>query len=323
MAACYPNMGRAEERRQGMANARITEKARADLVLVAGDLSNAEKTLLDTRLAAAAIAARAAQDDWNFMAPAQAVEGALGLVAEQDQHRLRRAAVARLFLGELRPDGVIAASVEALYPAFIERLASFLMQPPDAAYEDEFFGKDVRYALGLTVPCGAMAIDLRARLGPKLVLRDLRSPNGLRNALAYAAAGGLGLWYSDHIDVRDVRDMNPPGWTRLFERIADMLQVNPQVRGVIGVGWIYDPAVGQVSPRLDYCRKAQVENGAFLIRVETGEHHTAVATAASPTRKRLVEEGKYTPTCYLIAWPRKALIDWSGRVKRDPTVGFA
>lgn len=307
------------------ASGRITDEAAALLRRAAAELSSREAAQFADSLARTAAAVRAAQDHWDFMAPAQAADGFLrGLPAwPSDRARLRRALVARLCLDHLRPDAAIPASVEALYPEFIERLGRFLAEPAEPDYADEFFGKDVRYATGLTVPCGAMAVDLRARFGPKLVLRDLASARGLKAAAAYAAVGGLGTWYSDHIDVRDTRDMNPDGWTRLFERIADLLEANPAVRGVIGVGWIYDPAVTEVSPRLAYCRRTQVENGAFLVRVETGAHHTANAIAASPTRRRLVEEGKYTPTCYLIAWPRRALIAWSKRVKRDPSVRFA
>ncbi|HYG25449.1 MAG TPA: hypothetical protein VD906_00925 [Caulobacteraceae bacterium] len=268
----------------------------------------------------AAALARQAQRHWDFSAPAHAVDAVLAELAG-DRHQLRRAAVAGLCLEHLKPDAVIPPSVEALYPEFLERLAEFLAR--EGPYEDEFFSKDVRYATGLTVPCGAMAVDLHARIGPKLLLRDLASPRGPKALAGYLTGGGLGVWLSDHIDVRDTRDMNPAGWTRLFERIADLLEANPAIRGVIGVGWIYDPVVGQITPRLDYCRKTQVENGAFLIRVETGEHHTANATATSATRRRLVEEGKYVPTCYLIAWPRRPLIGWARRVKSDPSLAFA
>ena len=101
-----------------------------------------------------------------------------------------------------------------------------------------------------------------------------------------------------------------------------MLALNPDVGGVTGVGWIYDPKVSEISPRLGYVQQTQAWHGAFLANMGTSSHHVANAVFKSPTRRKLCDEGKYIPTCYLIAWPRRALIKWSARLKLDPSIGF-
>jgi hypothetical protein len=56
--------------------------------------------------------------------------------------------------------------------------------------------------------------------------------------------------------------------------------------------------------------------------MKTQEHDIANALARSLSRKRLHERGEYSPACYLVAWPRRALLDWAAQLKIDPGVAF-
>lgn len=94
-------------------------------------------------------------------------------------------------------------------------------------------------------------------------------------------------------------------------RIAEMLVHHPEIKGQCGIGWLVDPAVEDVSPRLAYIRKVPQENGAWVFRV--GEDINSGALAKSPTRRKLYQEGKYMPTSYLYVWPRKKFIAWARR----------
>jgi hypothetical protein len=44
-----------------------------------------------------------------------------------------------------------------------------------------------------------------------------------------------------------MEEFNPKGWTACFVRIAEMLELNPSIRGLAGVSWFYDPAVPAVN----------------------------------------------------------------------------
>ncbi len=57
-------------------------------------------------------------------------------------------------------------------------------------YALEYLGKDVRYALGLTVPCGTLCIDLQYTIGPKLVATAVVKKRELASALNCARFGG-------------------------------------------------------------------------------------------------------------------------------------
>jgi hypothetical protein len=306
----------------------IAQTARSDLLSIAAELSVMEKQVIAARLPAFARKARSFAGHWDFAAPSHAIDR---LLVEVSPHRdprgtaafdrLRRAIVAQLVLDHFEVEDNLPSSVIGLYPEFFDRLIRFLSTKANYCYPQEYYEKDVRYALGLTVPCGAHQLDLRNRVGPKLVLRDVLASGSLSSAVAYVMCRGWGRWYANHLDLRAMKEFKPRGWTDSFVRMADALKLNPDVRGVAGVSWFHDPAVAGVSPHLGYILTPTLYGG-FLANMGSAPHHVANATVRSSVRTKMHQEGKYTPTCYLLAWPRKALIAWAELVKSDPSAGF-
>jgi hypothetical protein len=178
----------------------------------------------------------------------------------------------------------------------------------------------VRYALGLTIPAGAFQFDLDTPVGPKLILRDALATRSLYSTFRYAACLGWGRWYGNHLDLRAMKQFTPDGWIASFARIAELLELNPTVRGVAGVAWFYDPAVARISPHLAYLQTPATQGG-FLIKMPTPPHDVQNALVRSTVRKKLYAEGKYSPTCYLLAWPRRPLLAWARRLKGYRSAG--
>jgi hypothetical protein len=307
----------------------IAEADRARLLAVANAVSPEEHRQFRRLLPAVAAEARAVAGHWDFTAPAGVVDRLIEDprafprgTDEPHRARLRQAAVARLALGFLVPDGRLPEPILQLYPEFLGRLSRFLHERAEGSYDDDFFAKDVRYALGLTIPCGALQFDLRARIGPKLIARDLAATRSLRSCHAYVRSNGWGRWYGNHIDLRAIKEFTPEGWTASFARIAEVLERNPPVRGVVGVAWFYDPELVRVSPHLSYIRQTPLKHGAFLVRMTTEPHDIENALARSLARKKLHARGDYSPACYLLAWPRRALLAWAARLKCDSSLAF-
>jgi hypothetical protein len=299
------------------------------LAEVANDVSAEENRQFRRLLPSAAADARAIAGHWDFAAPARVLDR---LIEEprafpegsnpRHRTRLRQSAVARLALGFFQPNDRLPDTVLKLYPPFFGRLAAFLHDRVSGDYDDDFFAKDVRYALGLTIPCGALQFDLNATIGPKLIVRDLAATSSFRSAASYLTAGGWGRWYGNHLDLRAIKEFTPAGWTASFTRIAETLERNSAVRGVAGVGWFYDPQLARVSPNLAYIAQTPLKNGAFLIRMRTAPHDIENALVRSPLRKTLYRRGEYQPACYLLAWPRRELVLWARRLRFDPGVAF-
>lgn len=174
-----------------------------------------------------------------------------------------------------------------------------------------FLLKDLRLASQLSLPCGAQAVDFRAWLPPSFYRN-----NGLRDnlgALWFVATnlGGMGPLFRIHTDTRDLSEFNEQGWTDCYRRIAALLKLYPEVRGVVGTSWFFDPALDRVSPHLSYLRKIPVHNGAYLRRDGESDGNTALALAKSQTRQKFHAEGKYTPCCFTVVWARRDLLRWA------------
>jgi len=58
-----------------------------------------------------------------------------------------------------------------------------------------------------------------------------------------------------------------------------------------------------------------IKNGAKIYRVGTSESDIKNATSWSPTRMVLYKEGRYIPTCHLLIWPRKELMEWERKTR--------
>jgi len=116
-------------------------------------------------------------------------------------------------------------------------------------------------------------------------------------------------FYQTHVHLSLVKHFNPEEIHESYFRIAELLAVNPEIKGLYGASWYYDPALERISPHLTYLRTQQEENGAWIFYIEPEKSGNPFVR--SKTRKRLFEEGKYQPKIYLSVWPRKSILAYS------------
>ena len=136
--------------------------------------------------------------------------------------------------------------------------------------------------------------------------------------------GGRGPLFRMHLDSRHVEELNLLGRNQCFARIAELLEAMPGVRGLVGTSWFYDPQLERISPHLHYLRKVPMDGGAFLRIDGPGEIHTQRATARSETRRRLYEEGKYSPVCATVGMAEKrstGLVENDAVERESPMLG--
>ncbi len=194
------------------------------------------------------------------------------------------------------------------------RIAATIESPDEPAfynYAEDRFQKALAICKLTLTPAGAQKIHLN-RLPLRTLL--LRSPLGALRLVA--KLGGVQPCYDMHTDSNDLHllaDYNLPGWSRFYRRVAKMLELHPMVKCVWGSGWLFDPEMERVSPHLTYLRLLVTENGGHLLRFGSSSQDLENATRTSRTRRRLVAEGRYTPTSYLVCWPRKPLLEWASR----------
>ncbi|CAN7254506.1 hypothetical protein [Brevundimonas sp. LjRoot202] len=263
---------------------------------------------------AAADAAVASAPHWDFDQPAHRAEEALQAVfgaALTDVHRRALVALWALEMPARVPAADLPPAVMALYSEWIGRLADFLTAAPDP-YDRDFWAKDVRIALVLSVPgARTQMIDLSSPMGPGQVLRHAREGWGWSVVPAYAAAQAWKPWLEVHTESRELGDFNEAGWDRAWATAAEILRRRPEMAGMLGSSWFYDPPLEQISPRLAYLRVNPLKHGAFMVHQGPGDIHTQRAATSSPTRAALIETGEYIARSWIVAWPRAALIRWA------------
>ena len=108
---------------------------------------------------------------------------------------------------------------------------------------DDYFLKDVRFAAGWTVPCGAEVVDLRS--SRQLVRSALhRGHAGARARLALRTLrpGRPAPWFAPHTESRYLDEFNEAGMERTYLNVASMLRGHPDVAGIAAYSWFYDPS---------------------------------------------------------------------------------
>ncbi|MGF1630376.1 MAG: hypothetical protein ACFCUT_12960 [Kiloniellaceae bacterium] len=214
----------------------------------------------------------------------------------------------------------LPASVAQLYIRELERI--FLQAE---TFEDSFFDvsddgflKDLAILTHRLIPVGAEFAEGGAGI-PRRILFAGGARQFFRSLWFVAVrCGGLRPFFALHAHTLALDDFNPTGWLKSYHRLAELVELNPQMKGWLSASWFLDPALETVSPHLAYLRKVPVENGAALLFVCHHRDGTSGALSKSPGRRRLFDEGKYVPATYMRIWPRKALIAWSRRRGKEP-----
>lgn len=285
-------------------------------------LSDALRSQLPVDALALVATLRSALPDWQrpakfgqlgaaFLAAAAAARLRLPDTVLADLHRLLITELA-LDLDRTLRERRLPPELFALVPPAAARLLAHLRSGVDASYRypDDFFVKDLRFVAGLTVPGGAEVLDLRSKPGVRVCVQLLRRQPTLAHLRALLTASRYDPWCRIHTEKRYLRHFHESGWDAFYLRVATLLEAHPTLRGVIGTSWFFDPQLDAISPRLNYLRHP-LARGAFLVPGRTSAFDIDSATTNSDSRKKLVDEGRYTPIPHTLVWPRAALLKWA------------
>jgi hypothetical protein len=183
------------------------------------------------------------------------------------------------------------------------------------AYTHDKFLKDLAVSSLRMIPAGAQKIHLSG-ISRRFLLK--KGVSQFVNGIIYMVfeLGGFYPLYEMHSEIRDPElkaEFNEDGWVKFYMRVADLLKMQPDVKGVFSCSWYFDPELERISPRLVYLRRIVTDNGGKLFYLGSNSESIEDATLKSPTRRRAYEENKYVPTAYLLIWSRKKLISWADR----------
>ena len=230
----------------------------------------------------------------------------------------------RLLLAQLVRDSetrtrhkIIPSVAEFVYEDF-DRILKALERPRSGYYlrSVHLFRRDLAIARLKVIPAGSEFVDINVGMGRGDILGQ--AGGGMKGVLNCARTfqldvlKGLGPLYEPHWDRRYFRQFTPEGYEAFYLRTAEMMRVNPEVQGMYGVSWWYDPVIAEISPKLAFLRSQPEAGGARFMQLHGPNPHLLTDPfAGSPERKALYEAGKYTPCSYLYYWPRESMLQWA------------
>lgn len=183
---------------------------------------------------------------------------------------------------------------------------------PDALdFTFDGFTKDVSVLALRLWPLGAQVVDPRMGVSRRVVFEG-GVPTFRRAAALMLNMRGFAPLYEIHTYTRSLHEFTQAGWLACYRLVARMMAQEPEVKGVFGASWFYDPQLERVSPRLAYLRTDPIAGGATFVRVKTTEQTASLALTKSASRKQMFDEGKYVPEQHLMVWPRRELLRWAG-----------
>lgn len=264
------------------------------------------------------LAALASEHTFGYVRLARILRAMLAPLGRSPQAGTSAADLRALLL-ECADPAVSLASVQVAVPqclvadflAGVHRIRASALLAPETFFsiDNDLLIKDLAVCLGQMFPAGARLIDLHAGLPRQLLLRQ---GAGLVSALHFLQmAGGFRPWFETHVDPRDLSQFNESGLRRMYILVAALLEANPQVRGVFGGSWFYDPALETISPHLAYLQQIPMQHGARLLRTVTTAGMTRSALAKSRSRREAYDRRLYRPRWYFLVWPRRALLQWA------------
>jgi hypothetical protein len=206
-------------------------------------------------------------------------------------------------------------SIKDLYMKAFEIITREIGLNPDEFYQysNDKFRKDLNLCALNLIPIGPAVIELSPV--PKWFLFKKGLGQFVKGLFFIAfQVGGFKPLYQGHLYLRGLADYNRDEWDRAYRRLADLLKIEATVKGYFGYGWYFDPQIETISPKLAYKRRRIEDNGGGIFYVGSTPEDKKDATLKSPTRRKLYEEGKYTPTKYMFVWPRRQLMNWAHKI---------
>jgi hypothetical protein len=148
---------------------------------------------------------------------------------------------------------------------------------------------------------------------PRSWLPRVRPPSALRRLLSLIAFEwrAFGPAFFVHMPAaHPVFALREAEVLRSYYRMAQAMELQPEVKGLIASAWLHSPATFQVSPHLAWLNNVFADHGAVMATMGPATPDCGVL-ANSVERQRAFSDGRFKPTIGLIVWPRRDMLAWA------------
>lgn len=205
---------------------------------------------------------------------------------------------------------------EALAPEWRDaaaRIKTAIRRGGNANYEldSDIVAKDVAIALGCVAQIGGRLVDPGAGIPRRIVTTEkpLRVPGTLMHI---ARMGGFAPLAEFHTHNVLRHRFTPESWTYAFQRLPALFAARPDLKGIFGAGWFFDPALERIGSNMAFAQAICRDWGGRAARIGPGGSVTGLALTLSPERQKLYDDGVYRPEGWYMIVPKQEIIARAG-----------
>jgi hypothetical protein len=190
------------------------------------------------------------------------------------------------------------------------RLIAQLVPPNDAIYLPS--GQEFREMAEIVLLCRFVAGRLHWKISgiPRSWVFKMKWRDSLRTLLTVARAGGWRPYFETHLSSRGAPLLIEAEYKQCYLRIAESMNLQPEILGVVGASWLHAEETIQISPHLAWLNTLFLANGGFLVHLGLAAKDSGFMVG-SKQRRELYESGLYLPRNAMYVWPRKAFLNWA------------
>jgi hypothetical protein len=175
--------------------------------------------------------------------------------------------------------------------------------------------KDFSVVLLRSIPTGTMLVEPLAAVPRRPLLTGRHLQERLQGVVTLMQMGRNRPFFEQHLYDRFLPSLTPQGWRDCLRRTRLLFEQMPEIRGITGGGWLWDPALDAVDDRISFLRRIPALHGARFVRTVGPSWTKDAALTGSARRTQAYSEGRYAPQAFMLIWLRE---DFMAMRSEDP-----
>jgi hypothetical protein len=168
--------------------------------------------------------------------------------------------------------------------------------------------KELTICLHHLIPTGGQLIDPGSGVPRSLLIRPPLLSIPKKVGYVTLICRGYRPFAEFHTHERMRHLFTPAGWEYCFRRLPAVFRSYPELRGVVGGSWFFDPQIETISPNLSFVRDVSRRWGAMFLHAGVAPDGAGGAFAMSPHRRDLYNRGMYLPTIYFMVAAKSRIL---------------
>ncbi len=145
---------------------------------------------------------------------------------------------------------------------------------------------------------------------PRSWLLQMNWRDAMRTVGAVCRMGGWAPCFEAHLPSRGSPFLIESEYKRCYVRMARSMELQPDIRGIVGSSWLHSEETMQISPHLNWINRLFLDNGGLLVHMGSASPDSGFLVG-SQQRRELYDSGVYRPRHAMFIWPRIAFVKWA------------